>query len=67
MSKPCSQEYDPTDEELQYVDIALTMSTLMLDRIDRFCHLIEVPRDQFFHTAIIRALLEYEFSVNSTL
>ncbi len=67
MSKPCSQEYDSTDEELQYVDIPINLSTLMIDRIDRFCHLIEVPREQFLKTAILRALIDYEFTVNSTL
>lgn len=59
--------YNCTNEELEYVDITLNLSTLMVDRIDRFCHLIEVPREQFLNTAIIRALFEYEISVNSTL
>ena len=59
--------YNCTNEELEYVDITLNLSTLMVDRIDRFCHLIEVPREQFLNTAIIRAFFEYEISVNSTL
>ncbi|MDP3465340.1 MAG: hypothetical protein Q8R86_06175 [Sulfuricurvum sp.] len=59
--------YDPSEEELQFVDISLNLSTLLVDRINTACQKTNLSRDTFLSVAIVRALIDYEQYSNRIL
>ena len=52
--------YDSSNEELQYIDITINISTLVHDRLFIACNKTNLSVDSFLNVAIIRALFDYE-------
>jgi hypothetical protein len=52
--------YDPSIEEMQYIEIILNISTLIHDRLFIACNKTNLSVDSFLNVAIIRALFDYE-------
>ncbi|OHD86358.1 MAG: hypothetical protein A3I60_00425 [Sulfuricurvum sp. RIFCSPLOWO2_02_FULL_43_45] len=52
--------YDPNNEEIQYTDLTIQVSTLVHDRLSTACRKTNLSVDSFLSVAIIRALHDYE-------
>ena len=52
--------YDTSNEELQYTDITINISTLVHDRLFIACNKTNLSVDSFLNVAILRALFDYE-------
>lgn len=52
--------YDPDNEEIQYTDLTIQVSTLVHDRLAIACRKTNLSVDSFLSVAIIRSLHDYE-------
>lgn len=52
--------YDPTEEELQFIDVPINLSTMVVDRVNTACRKTNLDPNTFFSVAIVRALMDYE-------
>lgn len=52
--------YNPDIEELEFIDVTLTISTLTHDRIESFCNSLDISKELFFNSLIIRALSDLQ-------
>lgn len=52
--------YNPDNEEIEYTEISITVSTLLHDRLYLACWKTNLSVDSFLSVAIIRALHDYE-------
>lgn len=52
--------YDPTEEELQFIDVPIKLSTLIADRVNRACLKTNLDPNTFYSVAVTRALMDYE-------
>lgn len=52
--------YDPTEEELQFIDVPINLSTMVVDRVYTACRKTNLDPNTFFSVAIVRALMDYE-------
>lgn len=57
--------YDPSEEELQFVDIPINLSTMVVDRVNTACRKTNLDPNTFYNVAIVRALMDYEQYSNS--
>lgn len=52
--------YNPDNEDIEYTQISITVSTLVHDRLFKACRVTNLSVDSFLSVAIIRALHDYE-------
>jgi hypothetical protein len=57
--------YDPSEEELQFVDVPIHLSTMLVDRVNQACRKTNLDPNSFYSVAIVRALIDYEQYSNS--
>jgi len=57
--------YNADNENLEFVDVTVNISTLLMSRVGIACNKTNLGVDSFISVSILRALLDYEQYSNS--